>query len=194
MRYKASFGLLLLANSSLASYAAAQTAAGDPAGGAATAAQALPSAYRLGPGDKLQIAVYGEQELSGEQLVGPDGTITLPLIGRVPARGRSAAQVSEDIRVRLADGFVQNPSVAVTIIAYRPFYILGEVNTPGQYEYAQGMTLLSAVARAGGFTYRAKKSEVFVKREGDPKEYRVRVTNDLMIQPGDTIRVGERYF
>nr|WP_246617142.1 polysaccharide biosynthesis/export family protein [Sphingomonas yunnanensis] len=172
----------------LPAVATAQTAATP------TPATSGTAPYRLGSGDKLQIAVYGEQELTGEQLVGPDGSVTLPLIGRVAAAGRTAAQVSEDIRTRLADGFVQNPSVAVTIVAYRPFYILGEVNSPGQYEYAQGMTVLSAVARAGGFTYRAKKGEVFVKREGDPREYRVQVTNDLLIQPGDTIRVGERYF
>lgn len=184
MRITACWGLILLANAGIAG---AQNAP------APTAATSVPT-YLLGPGDKVQIAVYGEQELTGEQLVGPDGSLTLPLIGRVMAKGRSANQVSEDIRARLADGFVQNPSVAVTIVNYRPFYILGEVNTPGQYEYAQGMTVLSAVARAGGFTYRAKKGEVFVKREGDPQEYRVRVTNDLLIQPGDTIRVGERYF
>jgi protein involved in polysaccharide export with SLBB domain len=185
VRSLASIGLMMLAFVSLGGNVAAQTAA-DPS--------ATPAPYRLGSGDKLQIAVYGEQELTGEQFVGPDGSVTLPLIGRVVAKGRTAAEVSEDIRARLADGFVQNPSVAVTIVAYRPFYILGEVNSPGQYEYAQGMTVLSAVARAGGFTYRAKKSEVFVKREGDPREYHVRVTNDLLIQPGDTIRVGERYF
>ncbi|TCP34091.1 polysaccharide biosynthesis/export family protein [Sphingomonas sp. BK235] len=188
MRITALWGLILLANAGVVS---AQT---GPATAPAPVASAASPAYLLGPGDKVQIAVYGEQELTGEQLVGPDGSVTLPLIGRVIAKGRSVNQVSEDIRARLADGFVQNPSVAVTIVAYRPFYILGEVNTPGQYEYAQGMTVLSAVARAGGFTYRAKKGEVFVKREGDSREYHVKVTNDLLIQPGDTIRVGERYF
>ncbi|PZU07020.1 polysaccharide biosynthesis/export family protein [Sphingomonas sp.] len=161
---------------------------------AQTAPAATQGGYALGPGDKLQINVYGEEELSGEQQVGPDGTVTLPLIGRVKASGRAVSDVSEEIRAKLAEGFVHNPSVTVTIQTYRPFYILGEVNTPGQYEYAQGMTVLSAVARAGGFTYRAKKSEVFVKHEGGSAEERVKLTGDLPIRPGDTIRVGERYF
>jgi len=150
--------------------------------------------YTLGPGDKLQIAVYGEDNLSSEQQVGPDGTITVPLIGRVPASGRTVSQVTDEVRAKLAEGFVQNPSVTITIQTFRPFYILGEVNTPGQYEYAKGMTVLAAVARAGGFTYRAKKSEIFLKREGEANETRVLLDTDLPIRPGDTIRVGERYF
>jgi polysaccharide export outer membrane protein len=181
-------GLLALTLGSGANYGLAQTA---PSGGQMAARS---GAYTLGPGDKLQISVYGEEELTGEQQVGPDGTVAMPLIGRVAASGRTVSAVSDEIRTKLAEGFVHNPSVTVTITAYRPFYILGEVNTPGQYEYAQGMTVLSAVARAGGFTYRAKKTEVFVKHEGGQSEERVKLTGDLPIQPGDTIRVGERYF
>lgn len=150
--------------------------------------------YMLGPGDKLQISVYGEEELTGEQQVGPDGTVAMPLIGRVPATGRTVTAVSDEIRTKLASGYVQNPSVTVIITAYRPFYILGEVNTPGQYEYAKGLTVLAAVARAGGFTYRAKKNDVFVKHEGSAAEERVKLTGDLPVQPGDTIRIAERYF
>ncbi len=181
-------GLLAISLSGAANYGAAQTPTKP------VAESAGDGSYGLGAGDKLQITVYGEEDLSGEQQVGPDGTVTLPLIGRVPATGRTVAAVSEEIRARLADGFVQKPSVSVTITAYRPFYILGEVNTPGQYEYAKGMTVLGAVARGGGFTYRAKKSEVFIKREGSQAEVRVKLTGDLPIAPGDTIRVGERYF
>ena len=184
MRLKACLGLLLLAGADIVAPALAQTASAVPGIGV----------YRLNSGDKLKIQVYGEENLSGEQVIGPDGSITLPLVGRVPAKGRTVADITEEVRTKLADGFVQNPSVAITIAAYRPFYILGEVNTPGQYEYAQGMTLLAAVARAGGYTYRAKKSEVWVKHEDSPEEERVQVTTGLLIQPGDTIRVGERYF
>lgn len=182
-------GFFALAASSLAGSGLAQ-----PRPGAPMAATVTDDTYQLGPGDKLHISVYGEEEMTGDQQVGPDGTVAVPLIGRVKATGRSVVAVSDEIRAKLADGFVQNPSVTVTIIAYRPFYILGEVNTPGQYEYAKGMTLLAAVARAGGFTYRAKKSEVFLKHEGELTEERVKVTGDLPIRPGDTIRVGERYF
>lgn len=151
-------------------------------------------AYRLGPGDKLKITVYGEDNLSGEQQVGPDGSVTVPLIGVVKAAGRSVPDVSDEIRNKLGEGFVRSPSVSVTIEQYRPFYILGEVNTPGQYEYAQGMTVLAAVARAGGYTYRANKSEIFLKREGSTEELHVRLDSDIAIRPGDTIRIGERYF
>lgn len=150
--------------------------------------------YPLGAGDKLKVEVYGEEGLTGEQIVGPDGSLTVPLIGKVAAGGRTTEAVAEEIRQRLGEGFVKRPSVTVTILTYRPFYILGEVNQPGQYEYAKGMTLLGAVARAGGYTYRAKKTEMFLKREGLADEVRVELTSDLPILPGDTIRIGERYF
>lgn len=179
-------GLLAITLGSGANFGLAQAPSGS--------GQMAAKGYALGPGDKLQISVYGEEELTGEQQVGPDGTVAMPLVGRIKATGRTVSDVSDEIRTKLAEGFVHNPSVTVTITNYRPFYILGEVNTPGQYEYAQGMTVLSAVARAGGFTYRAKKTEVFVKHEGGASEERVKLTGDLPIQPGDTIRVGERYF
>lgn len=150
--------------------------------------------YLLGPGDKLQITVYREDELTGEQLVGPDGTIALPLAGRVQAAGHTVQDLSQAITTKLADGLIRNPSVAVSIINYRPFYILGEVTTPGQYEYVKGMSVLAAVARAGGFTYRARRNEIFLRREGSPTEVRVVLDRDTPIQPGDTIRIGERYF
>ncbi|QJU57267.1 polysaccharide export protein [Sphingomonas sp. AP4-R1] len=180
-------GLLAMMLGSGANVALAQSAPASAPAGAGS------GGYTLGPGDKLQITVYGEEDLSSEQQVGPDGTVAIPLIGRVPATGRTTTALTDEIRSKLAEGFVQNPSVTVTITTYRPFYILGEVNTPGQYEYANGMTVMSAVARAGGFTYRAKKGEVFVKHAGGQEE-RVKLTGDLPIQPGDTIRVGERYF
>lgn len=182
-------GLLALTSCGGAEYGAVKSVSAT-----SLSAPTADAAYTLGPGDKLQIAVYGEENLSSEQQVGPDGTITVPLIGHVPANGRTVSQVTDEVRAKLAEGFVQNPSVTITIETYRPFYILGEVNTPGQYEYAKGMTVLAAVARAGGFTYRAKKSEIFLKREGEASETRVLLDTDMPIRPGDTIRVGERYF
>jgi protein involved in polysaccharide export with SLBB domain len=152
------------------------------------------TSYKLGAGDKLEITVYGEDNLSSEQQVGPDGNVVVPLAGAVQAAGRTAPDVADAIRGKLAEGFVKNPSVTVTIENYRPFYILGEVNTPGQFEYAKGMTVLAAVARGGGFTYRANKSEIFLKREGSADEIRVHLDTDMPIRPGDTIRIGERYF
>ena len=148
----------------------------------------------LGSGDKLRITVYGEENLSGEQQVGPDGNITMPLVGQIPASGKTVGDVAKDIQGRLAGGYLRAPSVAIVLTGYRPFYILGEVNTPGQYEYTKGMSVSDAVARAGGYTYRAKKTEVFIRRDKDGETMRVILDNDPPIRPGDTIHVGERYF
>ena len=182
--------LVLLPGCTAVNYGPLQTISASALG----ARDAQNAGYTLGAGDKLQIVVYGEQNLSSEQQVGADGTVTVPLIGRIPATGRTVVAVSDDIRTKLSDGFVHSPSVTVTIKNYRPFYILGEVTTPGQYEYAQGMTVLAAVAKAGGFTYRAKRNEIFLKREGIPTELQVTLDADMPIHPGDTIRIGERYF
>ena len=152
------------------------------------------SAYRLGSGDKLALRVYGEDALGGEQAVGPDGTISVPLIGAVDAAGHTVGDLANTVRNRLSDGFVRNPSVTITVVSYRPFFILGEVNRPGKYEYVKGMSVLDAVATAEGFTYRARKSHVFLKREKADQEVRVDLVPQLLVQPGDTIRVGERYF
>lgn len=152
------------------------------------------SAYRLGSGDKLALRVYGEDGLGGEQAVGPDGTISVPLIGAVDAAGHTVGDLANTVRNRLSDGFVRNPSVTITVVSYRPFFILGEVNRPGKYEYVKGMSVRDAVAMAEGFTYRARKSHVFLKRKKADQEVRVDLVPQLLVQPGDTIRVGERYF
>lgn len=152
------------------------------------------SEYRLDAGDRIKIVVYGQESLTGEQLVGADGTVTLPLIGNVSAVGTTTQELTAKIQKKLADGFFQNPSVTVSMVAYRPFYILGEVNQPGQYEYAVGMTVRDAVAKAGGYTYRAQEKSILLKRAGAEEEIRVTLDKDLPIRPGDTIRIVERYF
>ncbi len=162
----------------------------DPPGAVDAALQA----YRLGPGDRLAITVYGEDKLGGQIAVDPEGAITLPLAGRIGAEGKTIAELTEAIRAALADGYLRNPSVAVQVFSFRPFFILGEVAKPGQYEFSKGLTVIDAIAMAEGFTYRARKSAVFITHRGEPKEQRVPVTPGLMVMPGDTIRVGERYF
>lgn len=152
------------------------------------------STYKLGNGDKISLIIYGEEGLTGEQQVGADGTISVPLIGSVRAAGRTVDELTADVRNRLNDGFIRNASVTIMVLTYRPFFILGEVNKAGEYEYKDGMTVIAAIARAEGFTYRARKNYVFIKREGVEKEVRVDVTPGLLVHPGDTIRVGERYF
>ncbi len=177
--------------------ATAQTVAGS---GSAPARQvdAGPAAessgdYRLGTADKVRVIVYNEPTLSGEFTVSDNGTLSLPLIGDVPANGRSPREVASDIQAKLADGYLREPRVSLDVLTYRPFYILGEVTKPGEYAYSNGLTALNAVARAQGFTYRANKRKVYLKRAGESAEKEVNI-DGLEIRPGDTLRIGERYF
>jgi polysaccharide export outer membrane protein len=103
-------------------------------------------------------------------------------------------EVRAEVQTRLAAGYLVNPNVSMEILAFRPFYILGEVNKPGEYPYSVGLTVLNAVAKSEGFTYRADKNHVFIKRRGEDQEHRVDLSSSTIVQPGDTIRIGERYF
>src|SRR6185312_8515715 len=146
--------------------------------------------YRLGPGDKLHIQVLGAEDLTGDYAVGDNGTVSSPLIGDIKAVGLTRAQLEREMEKKLAQGYLRNPKVSVTILAYRPFYIYGEVTKPGEYPYASGMRVMSAVATAGGFTYRANEGYVVVTRNGEQR----RALPNTPIQPDDVIRVPERYF
>lgn len=150
--------------------------------------------YRLASGDKLRIVVFNEESLSGEFSVGSNGFISLPLIGDLAADGKTPLEISEETRRRLADGYLREPRVSAEVVSYRPFFILGEVKAPGQYPYASGMTALNAVATAQGFTPRADDGKVFIRRSGSTQEEAYRLTPDLRILPGDTVRFGERFF
>lgn len=152
------------------------------------------SGYQLGVADKVRLIVYNEEALSGEFTVSDSGTLSLPLIGTVPASGRTPADVIADIKARLANGYLRDPNVSMDVLTYRPFYILGEVEKPGEYAFANGLTVMNAVARAEGYTYRANKKKVFIKRAGEAEEKQYKLSPDLKIFPGDTVRVGERYF
>jgi polysaccharide export outer membrane protein len=154
-----------------------------------------PSAsYRLGVADKVRIIVYNEETLSGEFTVSDSGSLSLPLIGAVKAADRTPDEVILDIQTRLADGYLISPRVSMDVLTYRPFYILGEVSKPGQYPFSTDLTVMNAIATAEGFTYRANKRRVFIKRAGQTNETEMLLTPDLRIYPGDTVRVGERYF
>lgn len=156
-------------------------------------AQGVP-VYRLAPDDKVKIDVYGETELTGQYLVGSDGRISFPLIGMVQASGLTLAQLQERLTERLAARYLKHPQVSADIVEYRPFFILGEVNHAGQFPYRVGMTVTAAVATAGGFTYRANKHTVAIKHTGEAGEHKVKLTPDLLVGPGDTVRVLERFF
>lgn len=152
--------------------------------------------YQLGSGDRLRITVYGEETLTGEYRVTGEGMVSFPLIGNVEAQGRSVEQLQETLTARLADGYLSDPRVSAEVLDYRPYYILGEVTRPGEYPFSVGLTIEQAVAAAGGFTYRAKDDRVFLKRAMDTQEKIVDLdeTPAFRVLPGDTIRVGERFF
>lgn len=166
-----------------------QTQTGD------TPAQPISRAdYQLGPQDQLRVNVFGEPELSGEFVVASNGTVSLPLIGDIDVSGLTVTQFQRKAEEMLRDGYLLDPQISAEVLNYRPFFILGEVNTPGQYPYANGLTVMNAIATAGGFTYRGNSREVAIKSPDSPGERRVRLTPDLTVKPGDTIRVLERLF
>jgi polysaccharide export outer membrane protein len=149
------------------------------------------SSYHLGPGDRLGIKVLGADELAAEYLVQGDGTIRMLLIGEVPAAAHTPDQLEREIESKLKAGrYITEPRASVAVLAYRPFYILGEVARPGGYPYASGMRVLSAVAAAQGYTYRANQDYVIVTRNGEERRADILTS----IQPDDIIRVPERYF
>ena len=150
--------------------------------------------YALDSGDRLRIVVFGQQGLSNTFAVDAAGNIAMPLIGSVPARGLTPQQLAKDVAARLRRGFVRDPSVTAEVVAYRPFFILGEVNNAGQYPYVAHMTVETAVAIAGGFGPRAQKNRVSVTRpvNGQTMTFEAPVTFE--VRPGDTIRIKERWF
>lgn len=164
----------------------------SPAG--QTVASDIKAEFPLSISDKVRITVYNEPSLTGEYSVGANGMIAFPLIGDVNAVGLSSAALSEQVRAKLADGFVRSPSVSVDVLTFRPFYVLGEVNRAGVFPYSSGMSVMQAIAAAQGFSYRANKNYVFIKRAGSDREEKVTITPTLSVKPGDTIRVIERYF
>jgi polysaccharide export outer membrane protein len=151
-------------------------------------------AYRLDAGDKLRVVVYGQEGLTNTYAISAGGSITMPLIGSVPARGRTPAGLAADISAKLRNGFIREPSVAVEIEAYRPFFILGEVAAPGQYPYVPNMSVESAVAIAGGFSPRARRDRVTLTHTDASGSSRIVVPLGTAIGPGDTVLVGERWF
>jgi len=150
--------------------------------------------YRLGPADKVRVNVFGEEALTGEFLVGGSGKISLPLLGEVQAAGLTISQFQEEIAIALRQGYINEPRVSAEVLNYRPFYILGEVNKPGEYPYTNNLTVLNAVATAEGFTYRADTRRVYIKRADAAGEQAFPLTTATQVAPGDTIRIGERFF
>jgi len=150
--------------------------------------------YTLGSGDRLRIIVFGQESLSNSYAVDSSGHISMPLIGLVEAAGLSTASLARRIEAELRNGFLREPRVSVEVEAYRPFFILGEVTTPGQYPYVSGMTVETAVAIAGGFTPRAFKGGADLTRLINGQPATGTVPDTQLVRPGDTIFVHERFF
>lgn len=155
------------------------------------AASSVDTAYQLGPGDRVRIEVFGDDSMSGEQALDGEGAVSMPLIGKVDASGLSAQQLTARIEARLAE-YMKEPEVTLTILTRRPFYIVGEVREPGSYAYVEGMTVINAVAMAGGYTYRAKRG-AFVLERKEVSEI-LSAESGTPVLPGDVITVRERYF
>jgi polysaccharide export outer membrane protein len=151
-------------------------------------------AYTLDAGDKLRIVVFGQDGISNTYIVDAGGKVNLPLIGGVPARGASPQQLSQRIAERLRQGYVREPHVTVEVETYRPFFILGEVTTPGQYPYVADMTVEKAIAIAGGFAPRAAKNTVEITRSAPGQSFKGQVPLSYPLSPGDTVLVKERWF
>lgn len=152
-------------------------------------------AYRLGAGDKVRLTVYNEDTLSGEYEVDGSGNLSIQLVGAVPAAGRTVPEVIQMIVVNLKQGgYMLNPSVAMEVLNYRPFFMLGEVKQPGKYAYVSDMSVLNAVALAGGYTYRANKKYALIVRASDPEKREIQAKPNDLVKPGDIIRVPERFF
>ena len=156
--------------------------------------KALQEPYTLDSGDQIRITVFNQDDLTNTYMVDKGGHVAFPLIGAVAARGKTPKQLEQKIASGLRQGFLRNPDVSVEVSTYRPFFIMGEVGTSGQYTYVPGMTIQNAVAIAGGFTARAEQSDADVTRHINGEIITGRVPLSDPILPGDTISVRERLF
>jgi polysaccharide biosynthesis/export protein len=150
--------------------------------------------YTLASGDRLRVIVFGQDGLSNTYAVNSSGSISMPLIGAVRAQGLTTAGLERSVEEKLRNGYIRDPKVSIEVDAFRPFFVLGEVTTAGQYPYISGMTAETAIAVAGGYTPRANKYEVDLTRVVDGHPVTASVPVDQPIKPGDTIFVRERFF
>lgn len=158
------------------------------------AAPDLKSVYHLTAGDKVRVTVYGHEDLSGEFDVDATGRLALPLIQQVGAAGLTLQELEQAITAKLQPDYLKSPRVSVEMINFRPFYIVGEVKTPGSYPYANGMTVINAVAVAGGFTYRARKGAITIRRGAAAEQIEIEAEEQTPVLPGDVIEIPERFF
>ena len=154
------------------------------------------NSFQLGVADQVRIITYGEEQLSGTFRVGDDGTVAVPLLGDVKAQGLTTRRLADRVAAELKGrNLLREPSVSVEILSYRPVFVLGEVAKPGEYPYQPGMTLLTLVTVAGGFTYRAVEDYASVVRTEDGQEaVKGRLLPEAFLKPGDVVKVYDRVF
>ncbi|RYG61378.1 MAG: polysaccharide export protein [Alphaproteobacteria bacterium] len=148
---------------------------------------------QLGPGDKVKVTVFGEEDLSGEFEIDNTGSLAMPLVGEIPVRGLTQRDLERKIASILETGYLKSPRVNIEVLNFRPFFILGEVNKPGSYPYANDMNVINAVALGGGYTTRAKTGKIVVRRATSPDKEEW-IGEDAAVYPGDVLRVEERFF
>jgi polysaccharide export outer membrane protein len=152
------------------------------------------SGYRLGPGDQIRLTTFRHEDLSGEFQLDGEGSFAMPLVGQIHASGQTARQLERRVEIALKSGdYLVDPRVSIEVLNYRPFYIIGEVRAPGSYPYVNGMTVVNAVALAGGFSYRADQNGMILSRGGANAE-KSSVAADEALLPGDILEVPERFF
>lgn len=156
--------------------------------------QGVDTEYRIAAGDRIRVVVFGHEDLSGEFEVDGSGRFSLPLIRVVDAANLTTTELESEISRRLRPDYLKNPRVSVEVIGYRPIYVIGEVRTPGSYPYTANMSVVNAIALAGGYTYRAAKKKIVVIKASDPEKKKTSTNESEKISPGDVIEVPERFF
>ncbi|WP_371194956.1 polysaccharide biosynthesis/export family protein [Glaciecola sp. SC05] len=157
-------------------------------------AQTAEGEYTLGSGDVIKITVFGQDDLTVETRVSNIGIIRFPFLGDIRLVGKSVNQVELLIDEGLRGDYLVDPSVSVTVLEYRPFFINGEVSKPGGYPYQHGLTVEKAAALAGGYTERAAKNSVSIRRSVTGREVSIEASLSEIVMPGDIITVPQRFF
>jgi protein involved in polysaccharide export with SLBB domain len=174
--------------------AAVPTTTASPDANAARIAPGTATELRLSGGDKVRVTVYGEDKISGEYQIDSAGLLSIPLAGSIQGAGLTKVELEQALTQKLKSEYLRNPRVTIEVISYRPFYVLGEVKSPGEYQFRSGLNVLSAIAIAGGATYRANNSTVMIQRFGSTELKEFPQSPTVLVLPGDVVRVPERFF
>jgi polysaccharide export outer membrane protein len=166
----------------------------DPSAMAAANDLGMVTELQLAPGDRVRVTIYGEDKISGEYQIDNAGSLSLPLAGTIAAAGLTKPELEQELTKHLKSQYLRDPKVTVAVVSYRPFYVLGEVAKPGEYQFRNGLNVLSAIAIAGGATYRANNSKVLIQRSGSTEVAEYPQSPMVMVMPGDVVRLPERFF